>query len=259
MTSFRSPLRSGADGELELLERPMVAGGSLYASGEEGASDDEWQSSEGFTTGVASRDTQYELRDALIDLVRLHDEMDDCSHRVQAAFTALDDPTLTPGDEQLDLYAAWRDSERWIDRQESLATRLDAAQRRLARLEQRAARQDRHARAPVRRACGGARDVVEIVDSEDEVDGVGATVDREVLECVNGRVDGGEEVGEEVGEEEEEEDVCERPACVICREEIETNSVLALECAHVFHADCIELWLQRRSACPICLRQVPRF
>lgn len=52
------------------------------------------------------------------------------------------------------------------------------------------------------------------------------------------------------------ERIIERLACVICHDEIEHGSAFALECAHVFHTDCITLWLERKKVCPVCKRQV---
>ncbi|XP_042400739.1 E3 ubiquitin-protein ligase ATL41-like, partial [Zingiber officinale] len=44
------------------------------------------------------------------------------------------------------------------------------------------------------------------------------------------------------------------PECVVCLsalEEGETARVLP-GCAHVFHAPCVDLWLQKDSTCPVC-------
>ncbi|KAL4229300.1 hypothetical protein ACF0H5_012340 [Mactra antiquata] len=46
---------------------------------------------------------------------------------------------------------------------------------------------------------------------------------------------------------EEEED-----PCVICHEEMEDNSVVRLECGHIFHDQCIRKWFQEQSTCPNC-------
>lgn len=45
--------------------------------------------------------------------------------------------------------------------------------------------------------------------------------------------------------------------CSICMDEIvrENGDALALPCAHVFHEECVSMWLRRRKRCPTC--QVP--
>ena len=41
--------------------------------------------------------------------------------------------------------------------------------------------------------------------------------------------------------------------CTICQYELEVeDSVIALPCGHVFHADCIKKWLELSKMCPIC-------
>ncbi|KAL1538345.1 RING-type E3 ubiquitin transferase [Salvia divinorum] len=49
----------------------------------------------------------------------------------------------------------------------------------------------------------------------------------------------------------------ERCRCSICLEEIETGDMaLKMPCAHVFHGECIVLWLRRSLSCPLCRRQI---
>ncbi|KAK9119367.1 hypothetical protein Scep_017460 [Stephania cephalantha] len=41
--------------------------------------------------------------------------------------------------------------------------------------------------------------------------------------------------------------------CMICFEEMEIGfEVIQMPCKHVFHGDCINLWLQRNHVCPLC-------
>ncbi|KAJ1729129.1 hypothetical protein LPJ61_003675 [Coemansia biformis] len=44
------------------------------------------------------------------------------------------------------------------------------------------------------------------------------------------------------------------PVCAICLDNFEqTSMVRALACSHVFHADCVDRWLLKRSCrCPLC-------
>lgn len=42
--------------------------------------------------------------------------------------------------------------------------------------------------------------------------------------------------------------------CIICFQEFEKGGqeVLCMPCSHVFHADCIAMWLQNGHCCPVC-------
>lgn len=43
--------------------------------------------------------------------------------------------------------------------------------------------------------------------------------------------------------------------CLICREGMETGKKLA--CGHVFHLDCLRMWLQHQQTCPLCRADIP--
>lgn len=45
--------------------------------------------------------------------------------------------------------------------------------------------------------------------------------------------------------------------CVVCQVEYEEGeTMVALQCKHPFHADCISTWLQIKKVCPICGNEV---
>jgi Ring finger domain len=46
------------------------------------------------------------------------------------------------------------------------------------------------------------------------------------------------------------------PSCTICYLGIEDGDRIgALECDHIFHVDCLKVWLARRNVCPLCLTE----
>ena len=48
-------------------------------------------------------------------------------------------------------------------------------------------------------------------------------------------------------------EAAEREVCVICQDEFQLNDLAKrLTCRHLFHAKCIDAWLERSSLCPIC-------
>lgn len=46
--------------------------------------------------------------------------------------------------------------------------------------------------------------------------------------------------------------------CAVCLNEFKDDETLRLvtPCVHVFHADCVDIWLSYRSTCPICRANV---
>ncbi len=38
--------------------------------------------------------------------------------------------------------------------------------------------------------------------------------------------------------------------CLVCREPMTTGKKLV--CGHLFHTDCLRMWLQQQQACPLC-------
>lgn len=41
--------------------------------------------------------------------------------------------------------------------------------------------------------------------------------------------------------------------CPVCQYEMEVYSlVIQLKCLHVFHFDCVEMWIRKAKACPLC-------
>jgi hypothetical protein len=64
----------------------------------------------------------------------------------------------------------------------------------------------------------------------------------------------------EHGEDDEDEDA---ENCTICFAPLlDGDRVGALPCDHIFHAECLKMWLQRRNVCPLCQTKdvaTPRF
>lgn len=44
--------------------------------------------------------------------------------------------------------------------------------------------------------------------------------------------------------------------CPICLDDTYTNWVSLKVCGHNFHQECIDLWLEKHTTCPICVREV---
>eukprot|EP01042_Synura_sphagnicola_P000682 gene682-757_t len=43
--------------------------------------------------------------------------------------------------------------------------------------------------------------------------------------------------------------------CLICREHMQQGKKIA--CGHVFHLDCLRMWLQHQQTCPLCRAEIP--
>ncbi|KAJ5718897.1 ubiquitin-protein ligase E3 [Penicillium malachiteum] len=51
--------------------------------------------------------------------------------------------------------------------------------------------------------------------------------------------------------------IAEHPTCSICTENVELNSsTLTLPCEHIYHENCITIWLRLSSTCPLCRRVI---
>lgn len=51
----------------------------------------------------------------------------------------------------------------------------------------------------------------------------------------------------------------EPPNCIICVSDIEIGaSTLMLPCAHMFHSQCVKIWLEKHNTCPVCRFELPK-
>ncbi len=58
-----------------------------------------------------------------------------------------------------------------------------------------------------------------------------------------------------VSQDEEDDD---DELCVICQDDLRAGDrVKVLACKHIYHADCLNQWLARNLACPMCMAPVP--
>ena len=47
--------------------------------------------------------------------------------------------------------------------------------------------------------------------------------------------------------------------CSICQDNmVEGNTALKLTCRHAYHADCVQMWLEKHNTCPLCRNEMPR-
>ena len=41
--------------------------------------------------------------------------------------------------------------------------------------------------------------------------------------------------------------------CSICLEVMKYNDIcMVISCSHIYHKDCLELWMSKKSICPLC-------
>ncbi len=41
--------------------------------------------------------------------------------------------------------------------------------------------------------------------------------------------------------------------CIICLEKMKENEkLMILKCTHIYHHECLSLWLSKKSICPLC-------
>lgn len=41
--------------------------------------------------------------------------------------------------------------------------------------------------------------------------------------------------------------------CSICLEEMKYNDIcMIISCSHIFHKECLELWMRKKTICPLC-------
>uniref|UniRef100_A0AAV1TSB6 RING-type E3 ubiquitin transferase n=1 Tax=Peronospora matthiolae TaxID=2874970 RepID=A0AAV1TSB6_9STRA len=45
--------------------------------------------------------------------------------------------------------------------------------------------------------------------------------------------------------------------CIICREEMTPEVCKKLPCSHIFHVNCLKMWVQRQQTCPTCRSTIP--
>mmetsp|Transcript_11652 Transcript_11652/g.18961 ORF Transcript_11652/g.18961 Transcript_11652/m.18961 type:complete len:341 (-) Transcript_11652:42-1064(-) len=60
-------------------------------------------------------------------------------------------------------------------------------------------------------------------------------------------------IDENVQDDDEDGDIC-----VICQDYLKEKEIVKrLQCKHIYHASCIDEWLERTLACPICMQEIP--
>lgn len=55
-------------------------------------------------------------------------------------------------------------------------------------------------------------------------------------------------------EDASEQEIMDAGDCLVCREGMDKGKKLA--CGHVFHCDCLRMWLQHQQACPLCRAEI---
>ncbi|KAK7319949.1 hypothetical protein RJT34_04678 [Clitoria ternatea] len=51
-------------------------------------------------------------------------------------------------------------------------------------------------------------------------------------------------------------DVTEEDVCSVCREGQREGENKRVPCGHVYHSNCITLWLEHCNSCPLCRQQI---
>lgn len=143
---------------------------------------------------------------------------------------------------------------RALQRQVTVADRLQAAQAELADMEAHAVRQDAFMRDaglwPTTDDVPGNRGA----DSLASVTPVGHEPERaSVTEVLLTQRPRPARSAAMVGPPKARADL---PVCTICLAVVAGTSARALPCAHVFHGRCVGAWLQRKRICPVCKHPV---
>lgn len=46
--------------------------------------------------------------------------------------------------------------------------------------------------------------------------------------------------------------------CIVCRDDFAVGStIVKLPCRHLYHADCLKMWVDRHNTCPMCRQEMP--
>ncbi|KAL4193452.1 hypothetical protein AMTRI_Chr06g176970 [Amborella trichopoda] len=65
-----------------------------------------------------------------------------------------------------------------------------------------------------------------------------------------------EEIALKSNDEEEEIAGESDEVCAICLYKIDAENVMVLQCSHMFHSQCVAIWVAHKSSCPLCIRPI---